>query len=41
VIKRGYRTLEKHGQSKCSVTDENIKEVKELIEKVMKIECNR
>jgi hypothetical protein len=40
VAKRGYRTLEKRGWSECSVNDENIKEVKELVHKVMRIECH-
>jgi len=35
LAKRGYRTLEKHGWSKCY--DENITEVKELVQKVMKL----
>jgi hypothetical protein len=41
LVKRGYRTLEKRGWSKCSVTDESITEVKELVQKVMTIECHR
>jgi hypothetical protein len=41
MVKRGYRTPEKRGWSKCSVNDKNITEVKELVQKLMRIECHR